>query len=503
MPSSYSPNKAYELQAAGENVDTWGDPHLNANFSLIDTNLGGSFGVALTNADVTLSTADAENLTYLLTGTLSANVAVIFPQVGGIYVIDNATTGNFTVTIKTSGVGRTVVAPQGYRIIVSADDSGANMDLAPSAIPADSPIPSQFRLTGTISPSSLSSSQNDYAPSGLSGASWLRLTASANVNITGLTGGAAGRILYLENIASSTGTISLLPANASSSAANRFALAAPIPLAPGQAAAIIYDATSSLWRPLSTVTAQPAGAGFKGLAVQATSNTAVSISADAVTLEDTYGAVYRAQSVSVAASITTSGANGLDTGSEAPSTWYSVWIIFAPATGVVASLLSTSATSPTMPSGYTFKARVGWVRNDSAGNFWRMIQYGRRAQVVIGTNPAELPQIVAGQSGNTSTPSWTTVGVTSFVPPTSSIIWLVAVQPVTGSDGHTLVAPNSNYGGRSSTANPPPILVFRDSGVSQSGGNVIASMVLESSNIYYAAGNSNARVLLMGWEDNL
>jgi hypothetical protein len=77
---------------------------------------------------------------------------------------------------------------------------------------------------------------------------------------------------------------------------------------------------------------------------------------------------YYLASINLTADITASGANGLDTGLEAISTWYSVWVIYNPATRTQASLLSLSATAPTMPTGYTIKRRVGWARNDADGN---------------------------------------------------------------------------------------------------------------------------------------
>ncbi len=46
-----------------------------------------------------------------------------------------------------------------------------------------------FALTGDISPSQITSNQNDYNPTGLSGASTLRLSTDASRNITGLQGG--------------------------------------------------------------------------------------------------------------------------------------------------------------------------------------------------------------------------------------------------------------------------------------------------------------------------
>ena len=68
--------------------------------------------------------------------------------------------------------------------------------------------------------------------------------------------------------------------------------------------------------------------------------------------------------------ITTSGVNGRDAGSEAADTWYYIWLIKQTASPfTVAGLLSTSSTSPTMPSGYTHKRLIGAVRNDGSSDF--------------------------------------------------------------------------------------------------------------------------------------
>lgn len=54
------------------------------------------------------------------------------------------------------------------------------------------------------------------------------------------------------------------------------------------------------------------------------------------------------------------GNGGRDTGSIADNTWH-IWLIKRPDTGVVDVLFSLSATSPTMPSNYTLKRRIGSV----------------------------------------------------------------------------------------------------------------------------------------------
>lgn len=55
-----------------------------------------------------------------------------------------------------------------------------------------------------------------------------------------------------------------------------------------------------------------------------------------------------------------SGNGGLDTGSIANTT-YHVWLIRKDSDGSIDALFSTSATAPTMPAGYTYKANIGAI----------------------------------------------------------------------------------------------------------------------------------------------
>jgi hypothetical protein len=72
----------------------------------------------------------------------------------------------------------------------------------------------------------------------------------------------------------------------------------------------------------------------------------------------------------------TTGANALDTGALATNTWYHCFVI-AKTDGTVAALGSTSATSPTMPAGYTYKRRIGMMYYSATGPaFLDIIQNG-------------------------------------------------------------------------------------------------------------------------------
>lgn len=104
-------------------------------------------------------------------------------------------------------------------------------------------------FTGDISPASIAASQNDYAPTGHATAAVMRLTAGAAYNITGLAGGAEGRILTLFNVGNNTITLKAL--DVASTPANRLDIGSDISIAADQAAVLMYDATSTRWRAMA------------------------------------------------------------------------------------------------------------------------------------------------------------------------------------------------------------------------------------------------------------
>lgn len=113
MASTFTANTHLELQGTGDNPGTWGSV-LNTNvITIIDQIFGGVQTLSLSSSNVTISTSQSQNNAYILTGTLSANVNIIFPSIGRtIYVVNN-TTGAFSVTLKTASAGATIVIAQG------------------------------------------------------------------------------------------------------------------------------------------------------------------------------------------------------------------------------------------------------------------------------------------------------------------------------------------------------------------------------------------------------
>ena len=120
----------------------------------------------------------------------------------------------------------------------------------------------------------------------------------------------------------------------------------------------------------------------------------------------------------VTADITVSGAGGLDTGTEAASTWYAVYVI-GDTTGVnpVDALLSLTPISPTLPAGYDIFFRMGWVRNDASSDFLEFLQTNgerNRHHLWVNENLSALNVLTGG-----SALSFATVSLSAFVPLTA------------------------------------------------------------------------------------
>lgn len=205
-----------------------------------------------------------------------------------------------------------------------------------------------------------------------------------------------------------------------------------------------------------------AGRNIAGRTNAATPNSKIDITADELTVRNATGGAKYLSSVNVTADITASGANGLDTGAEAANTWYYGWVI-AKEDGTKAALLSTSSSAPTMPAGYTYKALVSAVRNDSGSNFIKYRQFGHKVKYENGTSAGN--RVV---NGGTATAE-TTVSVSTQVPANATFfelhlrVWtgqnggattdaVMTIRYVTGSDFTHVVNGHTGSGGTSFTA---------------------------------------------------
>ena len=237
---------------------------------------------------------------------------------------------------------------------------------------------------------------------------------------------------------------------------------------------------------------------FSGLVITASAGSSLTLTANSALLNN--GTVWQSVfSPSLTISTVASGANGLDVGAVANSTWYAVWIIYNPTTSTVAGLLSLSATAPTLPSGYTFKVRAGWVRY-ATGALAQTLQIGSRVQYVV-TAGSQTPNMVLLGTGPAGTGGTANAAVAwgSCAPTTSASISLVLTSDTYY--GQIVVAPNTSYGAITSTTNPP--FASLSFGGDTRNSNVPVDMIPESSNIYWYALYAGNLLWCKGWNDNL
>jgi hypothetical protein len=151
MASTFTTNKNIEKPGYTDYASDptgWTAP-VNGDWDTIDRAFGGTHPVSLTGSNVTLTAIQCQNARILLTGALSANVTIFFPAgISGLFVVDNATTGSFVITLASVGAGpETVIAVQNANTLVWLDSATNSVYLADN-----SPITGGIGLTvsGTI-----------------------------------------------------------------------------------------------------------------------------------------------------------------------------------------------------------------------------------------------------------------------------------------------------------------------------------------------------------------
>jgi hypothetical protein len=164
------------------------------------------------------------------------------------------------------------------------------------------------------------------------------------------------------------------------------------------------------------------------------SGSTVAISADAAVLGDASFNSLLFSGISLTPNITSSGINGLDTGSVSASTWYYLWLVGK--TGTVGAIYSLSSTTPTMPSGFTFKLLIGANRTDGSSHTTVMTQFGRRVHFPITV-------VFNNQTGVTS---WTSQSISSIVPPIAKFASGICGPSVSTSRGIAVAGDSSGSG---------------------------------------------------------
>lgn len=179
---------------------------------------------------------------------------------------------------------------------------------------------------------------------------------------------------------------------------------------------------------------------------------------------------------------------GLDTGTKAINTWYYLWLIRRPDTGVVDVLFSASATSPTLPANYTQRRRLpGAVRTDGSGNLRAFAMAGRS---IYWNAPIQDYSAAAAR---------TLAALTITVPP---IVTLASVQ-VTVTSVSTAGFLSYQIGG-SNVASPPTIQLGTSAGANAVTGSIDPPpLYAAAGQIMFGGGGtaSTTAVFTIGFED--
>lgn len=143
MASSYTTDLRIEKMVNGENSGTWGTK-TNTNWDLVEQAIAGVASVAMTDAEYTLSTAnaasdEARNAVITMTGTLTGTQNVIVPSVDKCYTIKNSTTGGYSIVVKTSA-GTGVTIANGDTVMVYCD--------ATNVLPAQTALGTTLSVSG-------------------------------------------------------------------------------------------------------------------------------------------------------------------------------------------------------------------------------------------------------------------------------------------------------------------------------------------------------------------
>ena len=143
MASSFSTSLKFEKMTTGEKAGLWGTT-TNTNLDMVEQAIGGYVELSLASGNQTPAisdgaASDGRNKVIKLTGTMTANRSLIFPDsCEKTYIVIDGTTrssNHYTITIKTSS-GTGVTMPVGSTMLVIVDTSAAAVTVTLPASPA-------------------------------------------------------------------------------------------------------------------------------------------------------------------------------------------------------------------------------------------------------------------------------------------------------------------------------------------------------------------------------
>lgn len=231
-------------------------------------------------------------------------------------------------------------------------------------------------------------------------------------------------------------------------------------------------------------------------------NSRIDVSCDECVLSNSSNETVRHDDVDVTINFATNGANGLDTGSVAANTPYYIWLI-SNGTTVAAIAHASNAGTPTLPSGYTYRKMVGWVRTGSGAVLYQSKQRQADFGYLIndgGAQPTRPPLLGSGAAGTFSatSPTLEAVSWADYGPVDASLIRIGAASFSGGAAG-ILVAPSTDYGGSQNGPSGSNGLVWPIYIDSATAISMQAEFVPKNSNIAWASSGGGGRLVFHGF----
>ena len=110
------------IPTVDDDETTWGGIN-NGTHQLWDRVLGGRYALTTTGGTTTLSATESQNGTILVTGALTSNAVLVLPVATRRgYRVRNYTTGDFTVTVRTTASSDEVMVPQSTNMLITTAD---------------------------------------------------------------------------------------------------------------------------------------------------------------------------------------------------------------------------------------------------------------------------------------------------------------------------------------------------------------------------------------------
>jgi len=189
MPSTYSSSLRLELQATGENANTWG-VKTNNNLNLIEQAVAGYVKITLTSASATYAlditdgaASDGRNAYIEFVGTVASAISITVPDVEKGYWVKNSATGSPLTFRTSSGTGFTLPTNEW---VFAISDGASVVNSTPTSLVGYARLSATQVFTGANTFTSLVNIQSNLSVTGnflTSGAA----TLASTVDIKGAT----------------------------------------------------------------------------------------------------------------------------------------------------------------------------------------------------------------------------------------------------------------------------------------------------------------------------